>query len=270
MDGPERAVIFAVMHPRVLLASTTSLHERRWPRRRGESLAAVVFFSSPARSPTRLGSLPAVKPPTQAPDATRAHVLAGLADADGSVRVAAARLIVRERPDDVAAGLRGAIARERDPGVRAELVAALVHLGGEQLLREVAQALRNSDVAVVSGAARVLALLGDRRVVPNLLEAFRTENVVVGAAVAQALGDLGDPAAVPFLLSAVEQGFCVESACRALGRLGDRRAVPTLHRLVNADDPRVRLAAREAVFRFEERGELGDIAVAVVVDHQKG
>ncbi|MBM4280221.1 MAG: HEAT repeat domain-containing protein [Deltaproteobacteria bacterium] len=190
---------------------------------------------------------------TSKASALRARVLRGLVADDAAARAAAARAIAAQRPDDVALALREALGRERDGDARTAMLVALVALGGDDMLRAVARTLRSLDPAVVAGAARVLGAVGDRRVVPNLVEAFRTEDAVVGAAVAAALGALGDPVVVPWLVAACEQGFCVEASCRALGTLGDRRALPALRRRVDEDDRRVRLAAREALQRFEER-----------------
>jgi HEAT repeat protein len=187
------------------------------------------------------------------PTAWRARVLRDLGDDDVAVRIAAARAIAARRPDDVAKALRVALSRERDVDARTAFLVALVALGGDDLLREIARALRHADAAVVAGAARVLGAVGDRRVVPNLLEAFRTDDVGVGVAVADALGQLCDAVATPWLVAAVEQGFCVEASCRALGLLGDRRGASALASCVDDDDARVRLAAREALQRFEEQ-----------------
>jgi HEAT repeat protein len=191
-------------------------------------------------------------------------LLRALDDDDGDARRAVARSLaagakdVACRPEGeqqaFVATLRGRIAGERDAVVRTHLVVTLVRLGGDALLREIARALRSADAHVVAGAARVLGEVGDRRVVPNLVDAFRTEDVVVGAAIAGALGALGDPVVVPWLVAAAAQGFCVEACCRALGHLGDRRALPILQARAGDDDERVRLAAREALFRFAERG----------------
>jgi HEAT repeat protein len=211
---------------------------------------------------TARDAVPPSSTPPAAPQATqratqrvtqRAQWLRDLDDVDAGVRTTAARGLGDERHDDVAGALRGAIARERDGAVRTVMVASLVRLAGDALLREVARALKSTDVAVVVGAARVLACTGDRRVVPNLLEAFRTDDVVVGAAVATALGALGDPVVVPWLVAAVEQGFCVEQGCRALGLIGDHRALPALRARASDDDASVRLAAREALHRFAEQ-----------------
>jgi HEAT repeat protein len=184
-------------------------------------------------------------------------------DGDDDARRAAARALadgavaLRQRPGDelpaLVGMLRRRIAGERTPDVRGHLVVALVHLGGDPLLREVARSLRSPDPGVIAGAARVLAAVGDRRVVPNLVEAFRTEDVVAGDAIARALGALGDPVVVPWLVAAAGQGFCVEACCRALGLLGDRRGFATLTEHASSPDERIRLAAREGLFRFAER-----------------
>ncbi len=189
--------------------------------------------------------------------AQRERLVRALDAVDADVRRSAACELVDERHDDVAAALRGAIARERDGAVRVVMVAALVRLGGDAMLREVTRSLKSGDAAVVAGAARVLAAVGDRRVVPNLVDAFRTDDVVVGEAVAAALGALGDPVVAPWLIAAVEQGFCVAAGCRALGLLGDPRALAALQRRIDDDDAHVRLAAREALHRFAERGLVG-------------
>lgn len=184
-----------------------------------------------------------------------AELVCDLDNDDVGVRLAALRRGLELRPPGLVGALRTRIALESDGGLRTAFVVALVRLGEDVMLLEVARALRNSDPVVVAGAARVLGEVGDARAVPNLIEAFKTEDIVIGAAVARALGQLGDRAVVPWLIAALEQGFCVEACAHALGTLGDARALPVLQTLaMSSSDPRWRLAGAQALHALQERG----------------
>lgn len=180
-----------------------------------------------------------------------------LDDVDVDVRRRALVRGLELRPPGLVKVLRERAGRQTDPTLRTAFVTTLVQLGEDVLLREVARALRHKDPVVVVGAARVLAQIGDARAVPNLIEAFKTDDVVVGAAVARALGALGDPVVVPWLLAALEQGFCADVCAAALGVLGDGRARAALEAAQQAADPRLRLAAAQALHALDERGDDG-------------
>jgi HEAT repeat protein len=180
--------------------------------------------------------------------------LRSLAVDDGAAFVAACARVAAARTPGTVAAVRAALNRALDVNCRRAAVVAIIRLGEDALLRQVAHALLHDDPVVVVGAARVLADVGDIRAVPNLVEALRTDDRVVGAAIIDALGALGDPAALPWVMSAVEHGFCVEAGCAALGRLGDDRAIMLLQKLGASDDKAVALAASQALVRLEERG----------------
>ncbi len=173
---------------------------------------------------------------------------------DDDAFVAACDVVVAARPIGAVRTLRRAMRRPLGPGARRAGVVAIVRLGDDALLKEVAQALRSDEALVVVGAARILGAVGDRRAVPNLIEALRTDDPTVGEAVIDALGALGDNVALPWVLAAVEHGFCVEAACRCLGALGDARALPALRRVHDGSDRRLALAAAQALVRLEEQG----------------
>lgn len=174
--------------------------------------------------------------------------------ADGDAFVLACATVAASRAPGAVSALRRALQRPLSSAARRAGVVAVIRLGEDALLVEVARALRHEDVAVVVGAARILGDVADRRAVPNLVEALRTDNERVGDAVLWALGRLGDAAALPWVAAAAEHGFCVEAACRTLGELDDARAVPVLRRLTERPDRRVALAAAQALARLEERG----------------
>jgi HEAT repeat protein len=179
-----------------------------------------------------------------------------LDDADVAVRLRALARGVAARTPGFVKAVRARAPLQQDPVVRTAFVTALVRLGEDALLKEVARALRHRDAVVVTGAARVLGAIGDARAVPNLIEAFKTEDVVVGAAVARALGQLGDVVVVPWLIAALEQGFCVEACAQALGALGDARATAALRALASSSsEPRLKLAASQALHALQERGD---------------
>ena len=187
-----------------------------------------------------------------------AEVMAGLDDADVGVRVRAVAVGVERRVPGLVKVLRERAPLQTDPVVRTACVTALVRLGEDALLREVARALRHKDAAVVVGAARVLAQIGDARAVPNLIEAFKTEDVVVGSAVARALGALGDVVVVPWLLAALDQDFCVDACCSALGQLKDERARTALEAAATSSEARVKLAAAQALHALDEAAHVDD------------
>ncbi len=187
-------------------------------------------------------------------DSAADPIINALDAGDDDAFVAACDDVVAARPAGAVRALRRALKRPLGPQARRAGVVAIMRLGDDALLREVAHALRSDDAVVVVGAARVLAAVGDRRAVPNLIEALRTDDPVVGDAIIDALGALGDPVALPWVLAAVEYGFCVESGCRCLGALGDAQALPVLRRLRDGHHRRHALAAAQALVRLEEQG----------------
>ncbi len=183
-----------------------------------------------------------------------ADLVKDLDDADVNVRLRALSRGVAERPPGLVKAVRERVALQKDPAVRSAFVTALVRLGEDGLLREVARALRHRDPVVVKGAARVLGEIGDVRAVPNLIEAFKTEDEGIGAAVAKALGQLGDVVVVPWLIAALEQSFCGAACAAALGLLGDARALPALAKAqASSVEPSTKLAAAQALFALQER-----------------
>jgi HEAT repeat protein len=183
-----------------------------------------------------------------------------LDDVDVGVRLRALATGVRHRVPGLVRALRERAPQQRDPTVRTAFVTALVRLGDDALLVEVARALRHKEPTVVVGAARVLGQIGDRRAVPNLIEAFQTDDAVVGAAVARALGQLGDVAVVPWLIAALGQGFCVDACAQALGQLRDTRArAPLAAALATATDAKTRLLLAQAVHAVDEGADDSDV-----------
>ncbi len=172
---------------------------------------------------------------------------------DADSFVAAVRRLERRRVPGAIAALRAALQRPLTPAARRAAVVAIVRLGDDLILREVAHALRHDQAAVVIGASRILGEIGDRRAVPNLVEALRTDDEAVGDAILSALGQLGDPASLPWVMAAAEHGFCVETACHVMGAIGDVSVEPLLRRLQAQGNKRVSLAAARALAVLQER-----------------
>lgn len=215
-----------------------------------------VHLAHPRATVIPSAAVAGVDPPVDDADGVDGGVddVAALAVAGGPAFIGACARVTAARVPGSVAALKAALGRPLDVTCRRAAVVAIIRLGEEALLRQVAHALRHEDPVVVVGAARVLAAVGDVRAVPNLVEALRTDDRTIGAAVIDALGALGDPAALPWVISAVDHGFCVEAGCAALGRLGDGRAIAPLQKLANSPDRGVALAASQALVRLEERG----------------
>ena len=183
-----------------------------------------------------------------------------LADDAGSVRVAAAQVLVGHGPRALPA-LERAILAETDPVVRAELIASLGPLG-PAAIPVLRGELGHPDRNVVEAAARAAAALGPDAapLVPDLLAAGARGGALSYAA--DALEPIGQ-AAVPALLAAVAgRGPGAADAALALARIGPpaEQAVPILARALDDSDAEVRQWAAFAL------GRLGPAAAPAIED----
>ncbi|MFM2153067.1 MAG: hypothetical protein RL199_1502 [Pseudomonadota bacterium] len=119
--------------------------------------------------------------------------------------------------------------------------------------------LESKEPAKAQEAARELRKLGAREAVGALVKALSHEDMGVRAEAAYALGTLGDPSAVTPLVEAVDLASTAKAAdqasakiAEALGALHDPKALPTLVKMVDATQPLVRLAAVDALAKFDD------------------
>lgn len=111
----------------------------------------------------------------------------------------------------------------------------------------------SEDRSLRLGAAQGLAAAGEAVGVADLIALLEDSDIFVATTAASALGERGDPEALPHLTSALDRSDPASTdlrlaAATALGQIGDTRAVGILRTtLVQADDSRLRLAARDAL-----------------------
>ncbi len=134
-----------------------------------------------------------------------------LGDTDDRVRGAAQKQLRRgPRTDDEIAALHRRRSRERDPGVRREIVRAL-GAAGPSARESVVSALEDRDGGVRNTAARVLGSLADPLALPALHVALTDRDAAVRASAIESIG-------------AIEQGAATGAASAVLR--GDRATGP--------------------------------------------
>ena len=136
--------------------------------------------------------------------------------------------------------------------VRQKAALAVLQLGGEELLAEVAKHLRDDDPGAVAHAAITLGKVGNPVVVPNLLQAFQTESAEIGAAVAWALGQLKDNRAIEWLSTSLKHGFVSANAAEALGEIGTPEVVPILLQTLQHPNQEARAYAARGLGRIQQ------------------
>jgi HEAT repeat protein/beta-lactamase regulating signal transducer with metallopeptidase domain len=177
--------------------------------------------SSAATASTSAQSAPA-------PDGAVSALIETLADANASVRVAAAK--------------------------------SLAQLGDPRAIAALSRALReDTDPRVREAAAEALGDIEDVRAVPALIAALGTEKVSsVREKIVGALGNLKDPSAAAGIAAAAkDQSVAVRrEVAQALGNLEDRAAAGTLIEMTRDDDAEVRHNAAEALGNIKAEGAL--------------
>ena len=156
------------------------------------------------------------------------ELIAALQQPDAATRSDAAEILGQRKSRPALAPLKQVAEKDPDGSVRQIAAIAVIRIGGDPLLAEIAKNLRSEDPQVIAHAAVTLGKVGDPKIVPNLIQAFQTEDPLVGSAVAWALGRLGDPRAISWLGAALENGFVSANAAEALGRIADLEGVPIL------------------------------------------
>jgi HEAT repeat protein len=165
------------------------------------------------------------------PETTRALVLALQADADSSVRMAAAESL-GELSDKRAVPALAQSLRDPVDAVRRCSAMALGRLGDPAAVPALVDALQDEAQGARMFSARALGNLGDNRAVIPLTEALEDEDSSVRATAAKSLGQLRDKRATPTLIKALadRDRFVRDNAAWALGEIGDPRAVEALTR----------------------------------------
>lgn len=140
------------------------------------------------------------------------------------------------------------VLQDESPGVRYKTTVALSQLGDPAAIEALIEALADEHPDVSAGALTALHSFGVSAIEP-LINAMSHPLWYVRDMVANALGDIGDLRAVPVLLSALDdEAWEVRfSTVIALGQIGDVRAIPALARAQDDPNPRVRMAARNAL-----------------------
>lgn len=124
----------------------------------------------------------------------------------------------------------------------------------EEVLSALADTLANSsDRSLRLGAAQGLAAAGEQVAASRLIQLLEDADVYVATTAAAALGERASTEAVPHLMRSLDRtGHAIAdlriAAATALGQIGDDRAVAILRTsMLQDDDPRLRLAARDAL-----------------------
>lgn len=180
------------------------------------------------------------------------ELIANLTHSDPLMRADTAELLGQRQVKSALKPLKELTEKDPDGSVRQAAAVAVIRIGGDTLLAEIAKNLRHEDPEVVAHAAVTLGKVGDPKIVPNLIAAFQTEDPLVGSAVAWALGRLGDPRAISWLGAALENGFVSANAAEALGRIGDIEAIPILTRTLQHPNDDARAYAARALGLLKE------------------
>ncbi|MCB9638793.1 MAG: HEAT repeat domain-containing protein [Myxococcales bacterium] len=184
--------------------------------------------------------------------ASEQELIANLRHTDPLTRADIAELLGQRQVKAALKPLKEIVEKDPDGAVRQAAAIAVIRIGGDPLLAEVAKNLRHENPEVVAHAAVTLGKVGDAKVVPNLLAAFQTEDSLVGSAVAWALGRIGDSRAIQWLGAALENGFVPANAAEALGRIGDLEGAPILIRALQNPNGDARAYAARALGLIKE------------------
>jgi len=188
-------------------------------------------------------------------------LIAAMEDANPGVRAGAARALGKIGDTRAMDSLIFRLRYDTHAEVRKSAVWAL-HVGHQQAINALIDALQDIDEWVRFGAIIVLSKIGEPSVVP-LIEALQSSNLLVRANAAETLGRIGDTRAANALAEAL---FDIEThvwhqTAIALGRMGDARAVHHLLTIVENENSDLRTKAIKAL------GQIGDVrAVDVLLD----
>jgi tetratricopeptide (TPR) repeat protein len=140
------------------------------------------------------------------------------------------------------------------PGEQRAWIAIRARLLPERVIAHVSAVLEGGDGASEDPERRALLEAirhaGDPRLLPSLVSLLASRRPELVADAARALARIDDPRVIPALLGAYERSVLDPERAviaGALGLAGDPRGLPYLRKLLRGDDPRVRLAAAEAM-----------------------
>lgn len=181
-------------------------------------------------------------PPTAAPEVKDAA--AALGSHDGAERLAAVQTLAAMDSPAARAMIIAAAQHPVYRAVRLAAVGALANMKGDDALRGLLIAVRDSDTEVSRAAAQAVSGFGDAAV-PGLVEIMQS-----GARAAiWALSLIATPATVPGLIEALKMSgwFAPRTAAATLGKIADVRAVPGLVEALDSEDESLHALAVEAL-----------------------
>ena len=162
-----------------------------------------------------------------------------LNDKDEFVRQEAAYALGKTRSKSTVTQLIERLTSDKKDGVRAAAAVALGEIGDESAVTSLMQVLSPQTILADAKKAR---------------SSKRKANVFVLRSAAHSLGQIASRQAVPALVAVLEDDMTEDDLRReaaiALGRIGDPSALPALQKALNAEDPHLSLAAREALRRI--------------------
>lgn len=151
-------------------------------------------------------------------------------------------------------GLRGVV-QDPDPLVRLAVLQAMDKLDHRYFMRDIRDALNDTDLQVRGYAAGIVGSRQDRDAPPLLLLLCREEEAELRAVAARSLGKIGDLSAVPQLLRMTEDSAPMVASA-ALLALGDLRAPESFNAVtacLHASQDLVRCAAVKSLGRLRDR-----------------
>jgi HEAT repeat protein/beta-lactamase regulating signal transducer with metallopeptidase domain len=174
-------------------------------------------------------------------------------DTDARVREAAAYALGQIDDTRAVPSLLAALKVERAANVRAKIVEALHEIDDPSALSGVVAVLKDPSVAVRRAAVHAIGEFEDASAVPALMDMVKDEDAEVRKYTAEALGQLENPAAIDALaLLARDPDKDVRlNALSALGNLEDRRALPALVAALKDASAEVRNHAADAIGDLE-------------------
>ena len=174
-------------------------------------------------------------------------------DTDARVREAAAYALGQIDDTRAVPHLLAALKAERAPNVRTKIVEALHEIDDPSALSGVVAVLKDPSVAVRRAAVHAIGEFEDASAVPALMDMVKDEDAEVRKYTAEALGGLENPAAIDALaqLARDSDSDVRMHAISALGNLEDRRALPALVTALKDANAEVRSHAAGAIGDLE-------------------
>jgi HEAT repeat protein len=180
-------------------------------------------------------------------------LMSALNDKDEYIRIGAARALASKRDPAAVPRLAQALG-DPSPYARRQIQQALAAMGAAAE-QTVLGLLDDPDPLLRGGAIRVIGHMGLRTALARVIEALGDPNEDVRWGAAEALASIGNESAIPALINSLsdEYGLVELYAKKALAALGIP-AVRALSGALSADNPAVRLAAIDVLWRHTEKG----------------